>query len=197
MKFVTKIMVLLGWIFGSLLVLHLFGSESWAAEGEGGWRSSYDLIMMWVNFSILAFVLIKFGKNPIKVFFRDQKENIVRTIENIEAEKEANDAQLKQTRKLIQESSIRFEAIKAKIIAEGELRKQAIIEDARRESKMLIDHANFWIERQILHAKQRLRSELIDEAIEMALKRLPQAVTPQDNQKLINLYLVAIDTLKK
>jgi len=111
MKFVTKIMVLLGWIFGSLLVLHLFGSESWAAEGEGGWRSSYDLIMMWVNFSILAFVLIKFGKNPIKVFFRDQKENIVRTIENIEAEKEANDAQLKQTRKLIQESSIRFEAI--------------------------------------------------------------------------------------
>jgi F-type H+-transporting ATPase subunit b len=190
-------MVLLGWIFGSLLVLHLFGSESWAAEGEGGWRSSYDLIMMWVNFSILAFVLIKFGKNPIKVFFRDQKENIVRTIENIEAEKEANDAQLKQTRKLIQESSIRFEAIKAKIIAEGELRKQAIIEDARRESKMLIDHANFWIERQILHAKQRLRSELIDEAIEMALKRLPQAVTPQDNQKLINLYLVAIDTLKK
>jgi len=62
---------------------------------------------------------------------------------------------------------------------------------------MLIDHANFWIERQILHAKQRLRSELIDEAIEMALKRLPQAVTPQDNQKLINLYLVAIDTLKK
>jgi hypothetical protein len=31
----------------------------------------------------------------------------------------------------------------------------------------------------------------------MALKRLPQAVTPQDNQKLINLYLVAIDTLKK
>jgi F-type H+-transporting ATPase subunit b len=197
MKFVTKIMVLLGWIFGSLLVLHLFGSESWAAEGEGGWRSSYDLIMMWANFAILAFVLIKFGKNPIKVFFRDQKENIVRTIENIEAEKEANDAQLKQTRKLIQESSIRFEAIKAKIIAEGELRKQAIIEDARRESKMLIDHANFWIERQILHAKQRLRSELIDEAIEMALKRLPQAVTPQDNQKLINLYLVAIDTLKK
>ena len=197
MKFVTKIMVLLGSILGSFLLLHLFGSESWAAEGEGGWRSSYDLIMMWVNFSILAFVLIKFGKNPIKVFFRDQKENIVRTIENIEAEKEANDAQLKQTRKLIQESSIRFEAIKAKIIAEGELRKQAIIEDARRESKMLIDHANFWIERQILHAKQRLRSELIDEAIEMALKRLPQAVTPQDNQKLINLYLVAIDTLKK
>lgn len=197
MNFIKKIFVPLGPIFGSLLVLHLCGSESWAAEGEGGWRSSYDLIMMWVNFAILAFVLIKFGKNPIKVFFRDQKENIARTIENIEAEKEANDAQLKQTQKLMQESSIRFEAIKAKIIAEGEQRKQAIIEDARRESKILVDHANFWIERQILHAKQRLRSELIDEAIEMTLQRLPQAVTPEDNQKFVHLYLQEIDTLKK
>jgi len=197
MNFAKKIFVPIGPIVGSLLVLHLIGSESWAAEGQGGWRSSYDLIMMWVNFAILAFVLIKFGKNPIKAFFRDQKENIVRTIENIEAEKQANEAQLKQTQKLLQESSVRFEAIKAKIIAEGELRKQAIIDDARRESKMLIEHANFWIERQILHAKQRLRSELIDEAIDETLKRLPPALTPEDNQNLINLYLAEIDTLKK
>lgn len=197
MNFVKKIFVTIGPIVGSLLVLHLIGSESWAAEGQGGWRSSYDLIMMWVNFAILAFVLIKFGKNPIKAFFRDQKENIVRAIENIEAEKQANDAQLKQTQKLLQESGVRFEAIKAKIIAEGELRKQAIIDDARRESKMLIEHANFWIERQILHAKQRLRSELIDEAIDETLKRLPPALTPEDNQNLINLYLAEIDTLKK
>jgi len=197
MNFVKKIIVPIGSIFGSFLVLHLFGSESWAAEGEGGWRSSYDLIMMWVNFAILAFVLVKFGKNPIKGFFRDQKESIVRTIENIEAEKESNAAQLKQTQELMQESAIRFNAVKEKIIAEGELKKQAIIESARRESQLMINQTNFWIDRQILRAKQRLKSELIDEAIETTLKRLPQAITPEDNQKSINLYLVEIDHLKK
>jgi F-type H+-transporting ATPase subunit b len=197
MNFVKKIIVPIGSIFGSFLVLHLFGSESWAAEGEGGWRSSYDLIMMWVNFAILAFVLVKFGKNPIKGFFRDQKESIVRTIENIEAEKESNAAQLKQTQELMQESAIRFNAVKEKIIAEGELKKQAIIESARRESQLMINQTNFWIDRQILRAKQRLKSELIDEAIETTLKRLPQAITPEDNQKSINRYLVEIDHLKK
>ena len=197
MNFVKKIIVPIGSILGSFLLLHLFGSESWAVEGEGGWRSSYDLIMMWVNFAILAFVLVKFGKNPIKGFFRDQKESIVRTIENIEAEKESNAVQLKQTQESMQESAIRFNAVKEKIIAEGELKKQAIIESAQRESKLMIDQTHFWIDRQILRAKQRLKSELIDEAIETTLKRLPQAITPEDNQKSINLYLVEIDHLTK
>jgi F-type H+-transporting ATPase subunit b len=153
--------------------------------------------MMWINFAILAAVLIKYAKNPIKGFFRDQKQNIAGTIRDIEAQKEANVAQIQQAQQLVQESSARFEEIRGKIIAEGERKKQAIIESAQRESKLMIEHVNFWIERQLLHAKQRLRSELIDETIEQALQRLPQALTPEDSQNFINRYLTEIDALTK
>jgi F-type H+-transporting ATPase subunit b len=180
-----------------LVIFHLLGSEALATETEGGWRSNYDLIMMWVNFAILVIVLVKFGKNPIKGFFRDQKEKISHTIGDIEAQKEENSARIQQTQQLMQENAARFEEIKEKIIAEGERKKQAIVESARRESKLMIDNANFWIERQVTQAQKRLKSDLIDSAVEQALQRLPQMLTAEDNQKLINRYMAEIDALTK
>jgi len=197
MNLTKKIFASISFLFGAFIICHLLGSEALATEAEGGWRSNYDLIMMWVNFAIMVIVAVKFGKAPIKGFFRDQKENIARTINEIEAQKEANIAHIRQTRQLMQESGARFEEIKEKIIAEGQRKQQAIVETARRESKLMIDHTNFWIDHQVLQAKQRLKSELIDLALEHALQRLPQAFTPEDNQKYINHYLAEIDTLAK
>ena len=197
MNLVKKISIFIGCLCGGIIVLHLLGSDALAAENNGGWRSSYDIIMMWLNFTIMAVVLVKFAKNPIKGFFRDQKENIAKTIGDIEAQKEANETQIRQAQQLMEQSSARFEEIKEKIIADGERRKQAIIESAQRESQLMIDNTNFWIERQIVKAKQKLRSELIDETIEMALQRLPQALTPEDSQRFISRYLAEIDALMK
>ena len=197
MSLIKKICASFSFLFGGFVICHLLGSEALAAEAEGGWRSNYDLIMMWLNFAIMVIVAIKFGKAPIKGFFRDQKENISRTIKDIEAQKEANIAHIQQTRQLMQESGVRFEGIKGKIIAEGQRKQQAIVETARRESKLMIEHTNFWIDHQVLQAKQRLKSELIDLALEQALQRLPQAFTPEDDQKYINLYLTEIETLTK
>jgi len=197
MNTAKKISICIGCLCGAMIILHLLGTAALAAENGGGWRSDYDVIMMWLNFIILAVVLVKFAKTPIKGFFRDQKENIAKVIGDIEAQKEANEAQIRRTQRLMEESSARFEEIKAKIIADGERRKQAIIESARRESQLMIDNTNFWIERQIVKAKHQLRSELIDETIEMALQRLPQALTPEDNQRFISRYLSEIDALMK
>lgn len=195
MNLIKRIFISIICVGAGFVILHLFGTEALAAETDGGWRASYDVIMMWLNFAILAFVLIKYARTPLKGFFRDQKESIATTIRDIEAQKEANIAQIQQAQQLMQETSARFEEIREKIITEGERKKQAIIESAQRESKLMIEHANFWIERQILQAKQRLKSELIDESIEQALQRLPQALTSEDSHKFITSYLSEIDAL--
>jgi F-type H+-transporting ATPase subunit b len=197
MNLIKKAFIAIGWLCGGILILHLLGSQALAAESDGGWRADYDVIMMWVNFGILTFVIVKYARNPIKGFFRDQKENIAGAIRDIEAQKNANDAEIRQAQQSMQESSARFEEIRQKIMAEGERKKQAIIESAQRESKLMMQNAEFWIERHILQAKKKLRSELIDESIEQALQRLPQVLTPEDNRKFISRYLTDIDALTK
>ena len=52
----------------SLIVLHLGSFDAQAADGTGDWRPVFDLVMRWVNFLILAFLLIKFSRVPIKNF---------------------------------------------------------------------------------------------------------------------------------
>jgi F-type H+-transporting ATPase subunit b len=193
MKAVKKMGVLLVFLIAVTATLHLLSTVAFAAVSGSAWRSNYDMIMMWVNFAILLVVLIKFGINPIKGFLRDQKENIASKIKIFEEEKEANAAQIRQSQQLMQESSLRFDQIKEKIIAEGEKKKQEIIESARRESTFMIDHANFWIDRRIQQAKDSLKSDLIDEAMTMATQRLPKILTPEDNQKFISLFLDEAD----
>ena len=47
------------------------------------------------------------------------------------------------------------------------------------------------VEGQILQAKQRFKSELIESAIDLALERIPQEITEEDNQKYIDQFLAS------
>ena len=55
-----------------------------AAENANDWRPTYDMVMMWVNFLIFATLIVKLARNPLKSFFRDQKEEIAREIRRVE-----------------------------------------------------------------------------------------------------------------
>ncbi len=49
-----------------VVLMGLISTEAMAAEASGDWRSTYDTVMMWINFGILAFVIVKFGREPMK-----------------------------------------------------------------------------------------------------------------------------------
>ena len=45
------------------------------------------------------------------------------------------------------------------------------------------------VENQILEAKKRLKAELVDAAVELALQQLPKEITSEDNQKFLDRFL--------
>ena len=63
--------------------------DALATETTNDWRSTFDLVMRWVNFVIIAFVLVKFGRKPIKDFFSNRREKIDQQIKKYEQQKEA------------------------------------------------------------------------------------------------------------
>ena len=173
----------------TLMMLHLASAEAFAADGPDGWRPIFDLVMRWVNFLILAFLLIKFTRLPIKNFLAGKKEDIAREIEVLETEKEKMLQKIDENRKQIENSKARLEQLKETIIAQGEKNKIQIIEDAERESKILMESAKKKIESRIFDAQRTIRGELVDEAIELALKKLTESITDQDNQKFIDAFI--------
>jgi F-type H+-transporting ATPase subunit b len=174
---------------GLLFVLGV--ADALAAESSGGWRKTYDLILMWINFGILAFIIVKYGKGPIMDFLHGRKAELAREIGDIEEQKKAMMAKINDTYRTLDQSDARFEALKKKIVQQGEKKKQEIIEDAQEQSRLILDTTKQKIESRIVQAKATFRAELIDAATELALERLPKEITEEDDRKLVEQYLAA------
>ena len=194
MKIFKNIMPVIGYIVLGLVSLHLLGQEAFAADGTESWRPLFDRIMRWLNFVILAFLLIKFSRVPIKTFFKTRKEEMVREIEALEDEKQKALREIDENLKLLEDSGVRFNTLKERIVAQGEKNKHKIIEDARLESKMLLESTKQKIDNQIMEARSKLRTELIDSAIAIAMQRLPAEITAEDNQKWVDKFLSSAGT---
>lgn len=194
MKITKYIIPVIGYIVMGLVCLHLFGPEALAADGGESWRPLFDRIMRWLNFGILAFLLIKFSRIPIKNFFKARKEEMVREIETLEKEKQEALREIDENLKLLEESGVRFETLKERIVAQGEKNKQQIIEEAKQQSNVLLAGAKQKIDSQIIMARNKLKKELIDSAIAIAMKRLPAEMTAEDNQKWVDKFLSSAGT---
>ena len=189
MKYVKKILLTGSWLLTCLIMLHLSAFEVLAADNSGDWRPIFDLVMRWVNFLILAFVLIKFSRAPIKKFLDGKHQDIADEIGGLEAEKEEALRQIDNYKIQLENSQKRLSDLKKRIVAQGEKNKQLIIETAEQESKILLQSAQQKINSRIVEARQTLKSELVDAAIAKATKVLPEKITEEDNQKFIDAFM--------
>lgn len=176
-------------ILTALFFLSAGAVDVLAAEG-GGWRPTYDIIMKWVNFGILAFIFFKFARRPLKNFLSDKKNEISLQIKKLEDEKDRLLQRVREAETELEENVVRLKELKERIVQTGERRKLEIIEDARQESRMIIESAKQKMEGRIIQARNRLRAEMVDAAAEMALDKLPGLVTEDDNRKLLEQFMV-------
>lgn len=172
-----------------ITVLLLGSTDALAAETTKNWRSTFDVVMRWLNFGIIAFVLVKFGRKPIKDFFANRRQEIDHQIKKYEQQKEAAEEKIAEATQMLNNSIARFEKIKKRIVEDGEKKKQQIIEGARQESRILLEGTKQRIENQIVGARNLIRSELIESAIALAEKRLPEEITAADEQKLLDHFM--------
>lgn len=176
-------------VFSFALLFILNATVALASE-DAGWRPTYDLVMKWVNFGILAFVLVKYLKDPIKDFLFGQKAIIAREIEKLETEKEKTLEKINNTRKELEDSDRRLSDLTDRMRQQGEKEKEKIIEAARQQSRFMLEGAKRKVQSRIDQAKANFRSELIDLAVNAAMEKLPSQVTPEDNQKMASKFIV-------
>ena len=172
-----------------LILLHLSAFEVQAADSSGDWRPLFDLVMRWVNFLILAFLLIKFSRAPIKKFLADKKQAIADQIGELETEKDQILRQIEESKKQLKNSQERLSELKKRIVAQGEKNKQKMIAEAELESKMMLKSAKEKMDHRIVEARQVLKTELIDTAIARAIEMLPGKITEEDNRKFIDVFV--------
>lgn len=176
-------------VVGAACFLMLAAGIALAEESGGGWRATYDLAMRWVNFVILAAVIVKFMGRPLKDFLKGKQDEIAIEINRLEKEKQRLQDRVEETRKELLETSMRFEELKARVIRQGEKTKQQIIDDAQLETRLLMESARRMIDNRLNQARLDLRGEIIDLAFSRALKHLPAEMTDEDNHQLVQQFI--------
>ena len=191
MKAIKKMATICYFILAVVIGILLLGTEASAANNSNDWRPTFDLVMRWLNFGIIVFILVKYARTPIKDFLLSRREEVAREIEMVEEKKEAANKKIEEAARMLDESEVRFAKVKERIIQEGETKKQKLIEDAKQESKILLESTRKKIENQLLDAQKAFKLELVDAAISLAMKRLPDEITTEDNQNFTNQFLAS------
>ncbi len=161
------------------------------AETAAGWRDTYDVVMRWINFIILAVLLIKYAYPPLKHFLNIKQKEINAEIRKLETEKQTVLEALNESIAAGKAHDQHIDMMRDKIAAEGEDRKQQIIEDAKTQCDQMIVNARRRIENDLKKATQQLRVELVDAAVDQAARVLPQKMTDHDNQRILEHFLDA------
>jgi F-type H+-transporting ATPase subunit b len=163
--------------------------QSTTAMAAGDWRPTYDIIMMWVNFIILATVLIKLLRHPLGNFLRTQRDAVKDTLETLENEKGRIEEEITSLRAALEDRQQRAADLHERMVAEGEEERRELIAEARQEAERRLIKA-----RQLIDAHQRevchkLRDEIIDTAVRKAMAELPKHITPEVEQVLTDRFL--------
>ena len=164
-----------------------------AADGTS-WRPTYDLAMRWVNFAILVFLLIRFGKGPLKGFLSGQAKSLGDRIAHLEKQKMLAQTELDAARTALADSDARLEGLRQKILAAGMAEKATLIEAARNHGRILMASARKQAQNRVLEARAALRAEMVDMAMDRVLTALPDRLTESDDRKWIERFMSAVAT---
>jgi F-type H+-transporting ATPase subunit b len=176
-------------LLGGLAGIPFTAALGWAAEDGASWRPTYDLIMMWINFGILAFLLVKYLRAPLLNLLRGEADKTAAVLKQAQEGKEQIDRDVQETLKALENARERLRGTQERIIRDGERQRQRIIESAQHESRMLLDRTRLKIDVQIAEAQLRLKDELIDRAVAMALERLPEEITAEEQARLVDRFV--------
>ena len=152
-------------------------------------RSTWDLALNYLNFIILAALILKYARKPLRDFLHNEKAKTVQTLALVEEQKRLAEEKIREGQMQLQASQSRLDLIKKRIVAEGEQRREKMIAEAQEESRLMLATARIRIEHQIREAHHAIRSELIDTAFESALRKLPQKITDTDQRALIQSWV--------
>ncbi len=170
----------------------LFALSVWAAGGEEHVDTKAQLIdFAWrvANFLILLGILYWLMWKKMKTFFSGRREGIKASLEEAEVVKADAEKKFKEYDEKIKKAEEEIQGIAAMIKAQGEEEKKRIIADAGRAAEKMKEDAKARMDQELKKAKNELRLEASELAVQLAEDILKKKVTKEDHEGMVREYL--------
>lgn len=176
----------------TLLSMVLAAAAAWAAGGgEGGDHAAEMKDFAWrvANFLVLMGLLYWMMWKKIRAFFTGRREEIKSSLEEAEVVKADAEKKFKEYDEKLKKAEEEIQNISAMIRQQGEEEKQRIIADAGRAAEKMKEDAKARMDQELKKARNELRLEASELAIQMAEDILKKKVTKEDHEGMVREYL--------
>jgi F-type H+-transporting ATPase subunit b len=178
----------------ALFLLNLiYASIAFCSSGEEGHTSLFwDYFWKIVNFGVLAAILVIFARKPLQSFFKQRTEMIAKTLKEAKEAKELAQKALQEAEERFKTKDKEIEEILSASKRSGEQEREKIIEESNRLKEKIFEQAKVNIEYELKHAKEAIKAEAVEIAMELAEKKIKDKLTKTDQEKLLEESLTKI-----
>jgi F-type H+-transporting ATPase subunit b len=175
-------------IFNLVFVITAFAAE----EGEAHTSIFKEYMWQIINFGILVFILFKYGRKPLKSFFKQRTELIEKTLKEAKEAKDTAQKALQEVEERLKTKDKEIEEILSLTKRSGEVERENLIEQGERLKEKILEQAKANIAYELKHAKEAIKAEAAEVAIELAEKKLKEKLTKEQQERLLDESITKI-----
>jgi len=181
-------------IFAGCILSLVFTSFAFASGGgeEAAVPLWKDYLWKIINFGILFFILFKFGKKPIQSFLKQRTELIEKTLKEAKEAKELAQKALQEVEERFRTKDKDIEEILSASKRAGEQERDKLLEEGNKLREKIYEQAKVNINYELKHAKDAIKAEAVEIAMELAEKKLKEKLTKKDQERLLEESLMKI-----
>jgi len=162
------------------------------AEGGGG----HEATLVWhaVNLALLLGVLVYFLRAPIRVFFATRRRDIEQNLERAQRVLREAEERLAQWKDRMARLDAEIQEIRRLALERAEVERRQILADAEAAAARIRRDGAAAVAQEERRAREALRREAADRAIELAGEILRQQVTDNDRARLAEEFIARMET---
>lgn len=189
----TRCLLLVAVFLLFTIYFSLFADVAFAAGAEKEYGFKYWFWQI-ANFAILALVLVVFLRKPLKTYFQQRKELIEKSIREAQEAKELARKALAEVEERLKLKDKEVEDIITFAKSSGEREKERLIEEGERLKVKILKQAKTNIDYEVKRAKEAIKAEAVEAAMELAEEQIKTRLTKDDQEKLLAESLKLINT---
>jgi F-type H+-transporting ATPase subunit b len=167
------------------VILHAL--PAFAADPSAGGMQAF----LWpaLNLVILIAVLVYFARKPLQAYFEKRRSEIQGDLQSAADQLATAETTYAKWQRRMIDLEGELDEIRAKSRQRAEAERERIIEDARAAAERIQRDATAAVELELRRAREMLREEATQLAIELAGERLSREVTDADRDRLVDEFI--------
>jgi F-type H+-transporting ATPase subunit b len=178
-------------LFSASVVFASSGSGEEAASAGSIFKS---YVWQFINFGILVGALVfMIKKMDLKAFFKKRTELIEQSLREAREAKELAQKALAEVEERLKTKDSEIERIIAESRQSGEKEKARLIEEGNKLKERILEQAKTNIDYEVKRAKEAIKEEAVEIAMELAEKKLKEKLSKDEQLKLLEESLAKIE----